>query len=874
MPSLLIPLRRTSDFLLVFDTHISVWQNVLSGAPNRTLVPIDPSILAPLRPGDSKRRPQWTAWDRTPRNPEYPKEVFYIAREDGRIIYVSRGSAGSVEVDEAGDWPYRIDTAFACLIVDNSESSQQYPDVLIAGGASNDGLLCKVGSWPTEYSYTVPYPGTNKFSYVESIPNWTPLTDLSVTQLSSPRAPDERQRSAIFVANGNSPHGEISELRHGMQAVVDDSFSGINGCTGIWVVDHGSQMAEIEGTKKRQHYATFAITLPPETLVIRVVRTQPESHADFSGAWEHGTWDVFQTPTDDDPIEDNLMRDEETITACPWSGEYSLQITRQEARILRRPTLRHNDSLKFGAPLLLATSRNKCPFIAVAFRDNGCAYMEIIRINGDMFQRTGNFRYELSNDPTCIEILGIGGFPHVFVSTFDSKILLFKFRLGVTSKVMEESWNNDTPNSSHRICESAAVLGLGERNVLVCAMRDGSLLSTSIKIEQHGKSTPRTLARHSSDQAGVSCSPWKSLRMGVTSAKIGRSETDASAAFVSCGSDFCRVRCSRKEPSLLEIDSVWFTERARPEYSQSPVSAVYQLPFLPALDTIGRNLGGFLFAVAGDRLLFSQLDSDVKWPSHDASFPDQYDSKVVPRKLRTGARPTKILYMQKLRRVLVSSMEAKEGNAPPHGYRVLHSTIKLLQVRDDKTSNEPEVKHEGDALAERLVVAQYSLSYAERVYSIIEWPFTNQQGKRFSFIIIGTGTQVGTTKQAGSRIILTTGKTGTKLELKKQSNYPDPVYSIALLDNITTVSSVGKQLFIDRFDEDLGRCVYPVLTSCLHTHSSQVGADRQNRPSVSRYSHIRQRTLRLRVHPPAFPHLLQNSRRRTIRWPRITPRIH
>ena len=373
MPSLLIPLRRTSDFLLVFDTHISVWQNVLSGAPKRVVVPIDSSILLPLRPGDSKRRPQWTAWDKTPRNPEYLKEAFYIAREDGRIMYVARGPAGSVEVDEAGEWPYRIDTAFACLIVDNSESSQQYPDVLIAGGASNDGLLCKVGSWPTEYSYAVQYPGTNQFSYVESIPNWTPLTDLSVTQLSSPRAPEERQRSAIFVANGNSPHGEISELRHGIQAVVDDSFSGITGCTGIWVVHHGSQMAEIEGTKKRQHYATFAITLPPETLVIRVVRTQPESRADFSGAWEHGTWDVFQTPSDDDPIEDNLMRDEETIAACPWSEEYSLQITRQEARILRRPALRHHDSFKFGTSLLLASTRSTCPFIAVAFRDNGRA---------------------------------------------------------------------------------------------------------------------------------------------------------------------------------------------------------------------------------------------------------------------------------------------------------------------------------------------------------------------------------------------------------------------------------------------------------------------------------------------------------------------
>jgi hypothetical protein len=298
--------------------------------------------------------------------------------------------------------------------------------------------------------------------------------------------------------------------------------------------------------------------------------------------------------------------------------------------------------------------------------------------------------------------------------------------------------------------------------------------------------------------------------VGTTSAKITRSETDASAAFVSCGSDFCRVRCSIDGSPSLEVDSIWFTDRAQPEYTQAPVSAMYQLPFLPALDTIGRNLGGFLFAVAGDRLLFSQLDSDVKWPSHDASFPASYDSKVVPRKLTTGAKPSKILYMQKLRRVLVSSMEAKEELAPPHGLRVLHSMIKLLKVRDEKPPNDPEIKSEEDALAERLVVAQLSLKHAERVYSIIEWPFQNHQGKKFSLIIVGTGVQVGPSKETGRRLVLSTGKTGTKLHQQKETFHKDPVYSIALWDNETTVSSIGSTLSIDRFDELAGRYVHVV----------------------------------------------------------------
>jgi hypothetical protein len=490
MPTLLIPLRRSPDFLLISDDHISVYKNILSGDPACTTVPIDRTILQSILPGDSKQTPKWTAWHKAPRHPEYQKEAFYIAREDGRIMYVVRGPASTVEIDEAGEWPYRMDTAFSCLSIDNhSEMAQQYPDLLIAGGACNDGLMCKVGAWPAEYSYAVQYPGTNQFSSVDTIPNWTPLTDLAVSKLSSPRAPDERQRSSVFVANGNSPCGEISELRRGIQAAVDDSFSGINGCAGIWVVDHGSHMADIEGTAKRQHYAIFAITLPPETLVIRVVRTQPESRADFSGAWEEGSWDKFQTPNDDDPLEDDLIREEETISACPWSDEISIQITRQEARTLLRPTLKQIESLKFDTPLLLAVSHTAFPFIALASRESGRALLEIVPISkSGNFDRSNSFRYHLTHDPTCVEILEINGLPHIFVSTFDSKILLFKYGYKDTSLVLEDPWeNHHTLDSSQKLCESVAILKQDSRNVMVCAMRDGTLLSSPITVEHTGK---------------------------------------------------------------------------------------------------------------------------------------------------------------------------------------------------------------------------------------------------------------------------------------------------------------------------------------------------------------------------------------------------
>ena len=293
--------------------------------------------------------------------------------------------------------------------------------------------------------------------------------------------------------------------------------------------------------------------------------------------------------------------------------------------------------------------------------------------------------------------------------------------------------------------------------------------------------------------------------MGAASAKITPSETNVSAAYVSCGSDFCRVRYSPSDFSHLEIDSIWFTDRSHPEYNQSPVSAIFQLPFLPDQNVFERNLGGFLFAVAGDRLLFSQLDADIKCPTPDILPRALHDTKVVPRKLIVGAKPTNVLFMKKLRRVLVSTMEAKERRGPPLGERVLQSSMKLLRVRDDRSTDDMEIKQEMDAPTERLVVAQCPLMNAERVYSIVEWQFVNKEGKKYNLVIVGTGIQTSATQHNGRRLIFNTGKSGSKLDLQKQSTYNEPVYGIALWDSQTTVSIVGRSLFIDRFDEEAGR---------------------------------------------------------------------
>ncbi|KAL1651731.1 hypothetical protein SLS61_005394 [Didymella pomorum] len=823
-PSLLIPLKRSPDFLLMFDTHVSVYKDVLSGAPQRTAIRIPNHILLPLRPGETANRPQWTQWDRAPRNPDFPKESFYIAREDGRVMYAEQGPAGAVDMDDAGEWPYRIDQAFACVNVDNSESSQSYPDVLMAGAAGNDGLLCKVGAWPMEYSYATQYPAMNQFTYVESMPNWSPLTSLCVSKLPGIREPFERERSALFVSDGVAPHGEISELRRGLHALIDGSFGGMKGCTGLWVLHHGSQTVDFDGKNARQHYAYVAVTLPLETLLLRLIRTHPEGSGTFSGAWDDGVWDVNQLPTEDAPLEDGIARDQETLSASILTDHFSIQITRDDAQIVTRgSTLSSNDKLHFHSPILLAAARAGFSFVAIALKDDGRTYLEVIPISEDgKFQRTPSMRHELSTDPTCIELLELDGRAHVLVGTLDSNVSLLAVSQQHSICVVLQSFLDVSQGGTSRVlCERAVILTSGNDHVLVCATRDGLLLSCSVNSIKSGSSAApaSNLTSASGNPIKAEVMSWHVTRMGSTSATIYSSLSDKATAFVSCASDFCRVRLSRSKMPSLDVESIWFANRARPGYLQHPITAASQMGYSgPVGASIERNLNGFLFVVSGDEMLFTHLDTDVECCDNTSVPHYGQEAKTVPRKLITGAKPTHAAYLTLPRKMLVATTEAKEVFAASESYRAIHSTLNLLSLYDEKPLDEAEVKEEiGAELINRLVVAQYALHNAERVYSIADWAYEDDRGKKYNLVIVGTGVGSGSGKETGRRLIFNLGQRGSRLSLQKESIYPNPVYCVAMFDSRATISVVGNQLNFDEFDAAAGRQVFPVPRASMLT---------------------------------------------------------
>jgi hypothetical protein len=248
----------------------------------------------------------------------------------------------------------------------------------------------------------------------------------------------------------------------------------------------------------------------------------------------------------------------------------------------------------------------------------------------------------------------------------------------------------------------------------------------------------------------------------------------------------------------MDIDSIWLVDHDISAYTQSPITALDQIPFEKGTTYAGRDLGGFMFAVSGDRGLLAQLDYDVRWSiDHETPLASLEQSKAVPRKLPTSASPMKMSYLKKgsLHNIVVSTMENKEVRKPPdNGYRTVRSSLKFLKVNEELLDDEPLVR-------DRLVQWEFALKPYERVYSMVELIAKSGTGKKHHLIIVGTGIARGPGQEHGRRLFFNAGKPDTGgPKLKKALSHEHPVRCMGVLDDKHLVGTVGTSLRIWEFN--------------------------------------------------------------------------
>ncbi|KAF2194286.1 hypothetical protein K469DRAFT_548270 [Zopfia rhizophila CBS 207.26] len=779
-PSLVIPLNRSPDFLLVTDRLVSKYKNILSGTPRRYPIPIHEEVLQPLRPGECRGWPHWIQWERVPRTPDFSKEAFYIAREDGMVIYAQLDAANDVATSHAGHWPCTIDKAFASLNIQHaSKRGLMNPDVLIAAGTTTDGQLARVGAWMQGYRSNTTRYVNHTFEFVQSIANWAPVADLVVSQLPGVQTGYERERDAVFVTGVRASHGAVSELRWGLNAIVHGIFKDdfMAGVTGVWSLHHKSDRLKSEIYAS----AVLVVSRPPESYVfcLRFTRTK------------EGSWEVFQDNNEElqNILQDVVLREYETLSACSMKHGFSVQVTRSAIRLLHQledsPYLAHIDSLAFSSSrsVLAATTKPEIPFVAVAFREGTQTTLQILELVpvGERKAAFGKiFDVPLVSDPTCLELLEIGGVPHVFVAITDSSVLFLKISTSGLLPVLEDKLDGHLIRGMPSVCESVVSLtGSQGQQVIVYGMRNGDILSLAIDLKVNSKHV---------------------IRMGTTAVQVTKSTTDLSTAFVTCGSDLCRVQLSKSGSSFLDIDSIWFTDPHNPGYQQSPVAALEQL--------WSTHLHGFIIAISGTKLLLSQLDYEIKRsrkPTMPSLIPEP--SKTIPRRIETHITPLKFIFSNPLRRMVIATTETREERAPPAGYRSVRASIQLIKLDDDETETEIKIEEGEDPPKKASLVSEFPLKHYERVYSLLDWVLNDERGRIYHFLIVGTGIQESLAKETGRRLFLQVGDSGgqAQLKLKKEYVYSQPVRSMAFLSPNQLVSIIGNSLQFDEYRLDMAR---------------------------------------------------------------------
>ena len=188
----------------------------------------------------------------------------------------------------------------------------------------------------------------------------------------------------------------------------------------------------------------------------------------------------------------------------------------------------------------------------------------------------------------------------------------------------------------------------------------------------------------------LSLSRKTSITVGTTSVTVKADILRPNSVFVLCGIDFCRLEFSSRHSLSPTVYNIWLTDRIRVAYQQKSMQTVTQVEYQRHLETSG--MIGSVVCISGTELIMAALD-------------DESGPGVVPRRLRIGGTPTRIIFSKHLNKLVVSytTLEMRpisqgNGHGRSSGKRSLRPTIQIIDPDQDSIKTEPEtyLNHEMD----------------------------------------------------------------------------------------------------------------------------------------------------------------------------------
>ena len=462
LPLLLIPSTMSTGFLLVCETIIAQYDNILIGYRPPRYTAID-NEEPPEEAGSSRRRPLWTQWARPIRRDgwESNNDAIYLCREDGVVRfyefldsqdqYCGRQSVGRLEIN--------VDTAFASLDVgtryhDLHEDYDSH-DILIVSGNMSDGGL---------YIFR-PRQNAQK---QQSIACWAPIIDSTVSAVTMdtqgldteirPYTNGFKDRERLFACCGKgSRHGGICEMRYGIKALSTARINieplGIAGIVGMWILPAAT--------------GTLVLLTDPSRTYGLLVDVNDGEVKDVSDELCEG--------------DSGLDIHARTLAAASTANKIVVQITEHSIRaILPESDRPFRQSLEEDTKILAGYIQESASLILVAVSGVDSIYLSVRSLCYDGTEITLSHIGEpvpLSSIPSCISLQIVGSQVFALIGTVTGSIQLFQ---GNSDRQL-------CPLLDHRfegdfaICDSVAVLakhveGTQHNQILIlCGLRNGTL---------------------------------------------------------------------------------------------------------------------------------------------------------------------------------------------------------------------------------------------------------------------------------------------------------------------------------------------------------------------------------------------------------------
>ena len=336
-PLMLIPSSRHTSFIIVTETALVVYDEVLMHPVKRVRVSLPRNLPDDLR--GATRPLLWVQWARAPRL-QYHQEAednIYLVREDGQIRHYIAQHELRAKVDShfsPGYLGINVDSALA-IVGPFSEGG----DILIAGGDGCDGGVFHL-------------PARQKPSRIQAISNWSPMTDmLNISTREDGEGKHLRhcnESERLFTCSGNVKKSAfINEMQFGLEAQVG------------WKIDYEDALSVL---------AIYCLEHPKaEKLLVMM------AHPEHTGALMFDTNDTSVETIEPDSVT-GLELGETTITAASLETGHILQITphwlKLTSFVAEMPSVSLDYSLRpFRAAHVLPTSN----FFVMAY-ETGSAF--------------------------------------------------------------------------------------------------------------------------------------------------------------------------------------------------------------------------------------------------------------------------------------------------------------------------------------------------------------------------------------------------------------------------------------------------------------------------------------------------------------------